>query len=307
MPGRLHQNDAPSLTLSSGINAGDTTIPVSESISGVETPISYTINSGGANEEIVTLTTKNTSTSPSQFEDVVRGCDGTADQSHSSGEVLTHEATARDLVDRRPLYAQTEIPPDENLVLYEDFRDISSLPPYMTVRKDDGGSGSVGVAGNTLKLTAGSGGNNSTFVTIDKQFRHPYRFIANVEGSNSSSGGYGMLFDYEDSSNFFIAKITKNNDTGIIQRNNGGTFSTVDSHQAWPASGTRMDRLEMHTGFRYQQKNFRAALYNNFEDSLLAKRDASQPFESNIGFMVEGYETLHVISFAVYESSYIAQ
>jgi hypothetical protein len=74
---------------------------VNQSITGVETPISYTINSGGANEEIVTLVDKNTSTSPSQFENCVRGCDGTADQSHSSGEVLTHEITARDFVTPR--------------------------------------------------------------------------------------------------------------------------------------------------------------------------------------------------------------
>jgi len=120
MPGRIHQNDAPALSLASSIAAGDTTIPVNESISSVETPISYVINSGGANEEIVTLTTKNTGTSPSQFEDVVRGCDGTADQSHSSGEVLTHEATARDLVDSD--FAYSEMGSPGRLEVAESFR-----------------------------------------------------------------------------------------------------------------------------------------------------------------------------------------
>jgi len=120
MPGRVHQNDAPSLSLASSLAAGATNIPVNQSITGVETPISYVINSGGANEEIVTLTSKNTSTSPSQFEDVVRGCDGTADQSHSSGEVLTHEATARDLVDKRNLHSQIQ-PPSSRLIAFADF------------------------------------------------------------------------------------------------------------------------------------------------------------------------------------------
>jgi hypothetical protein len=120
MPGRVHQNDAPALSLASSIAAGDTVIPVNQSITGVETPISYVINSGGANEEIVTLVDKNTSTSPSQFENCVRGCDGTADQSHSSGEVLTHEATARDLVDKRAVQGQI-LSPSDRLVAYDDF------------------------------------------------------------------------------------------------------------------------------------------------------------------------------------------
>jgi hypothetical protein len=93
---------------------------VNQSITGVETPISYTINSGGANQEIVTLVDKNTSTTPSQFENCVRGCDGTADQSHSSGEVLTHEATARDLVDKSVMHSQLR-KPSGRLVAFDDF------------------------------------------------------------------------------------------------------------------------------------------------------------------------------------------
>jgi hypothetical protein len=120
MPGRVHQNDAPALSLASSLAAGATTIPVNQSITGVETPISYTINSGGANQEIVTLVDKNTSTTPSQFENCVRGCDGTADQSHSSGEVLTHEATARDFVDKRAVHSQLR-KPSGRLVAFDDF------------------------------------------------------------------------------------------------------------------------------------------------------------------------------------------
>jgi hypothetical protein len=121
MPGRVHQNDAPALSLASSLAAGATTIPVNQSITGVETPISYTINSGGANQEIVTLVDKNTSTTPSQFENCVRGCDGTADQSHSSGEVLTHEATARDFVDSDVVYSNA-FSPSSRLIAYDDFR-----------------------------------------------------------------------------------------------------------------------------------------------------------------------------------------
>lgn len=68
MPGRVHQNDAPALSLASSLAAGATTIPVNQSITGVETPISYTINSGGANQEIVTLVDKNTSTTGTSAE-----------------------------------------------------------------------------------------------------------------------------------------------------------------------------------------------------------------------------------------------
>jgi len=120
MPGRVHQNDAPALSLASSLAAGATTIPVNQSITGVETPISYTINSGGANQEIVTLVDKNTSTTPSQFENCVRGCDGTADQSHSSGEVLMHEATARDFVDSD--FAYSEMGSPGRLEVAESFR-----------------------------------------------------------------------------------------------------------------------------------------------------------------------------------------
>jgi hypothetical protein len=234
MPGRLHQNDAPSLTLSSGINAGDTTIPVSESISGVETPISYTINSGGANEEIVTLTTKNTSTSPSQFEDVVRGCDGTADQSHSSGEVLTHEATARDFVDKAVLQSQIQ-KPSSRLAAFDDFRrpdgSVGSLKSDQSWSLNGGGSASI--SGNLLSVSSnGNGPQTITWPTSNGFLRQQSLMYA------VGSSTVGLIWAYQDASNYVA--VTSDNvanpNLKIIKVVSGSTTIVTTGNSFGPTS-----------------------------------------------------------------------
>jgi hypothetical protein len=97
MPRRNYQNNAPALTLDSSITNSATTISVTEDISSVEVPLAYTIDPGGANEEYVVLVDKNTTTTPHQFENCIRGFDGSTAVSHSSGEALEHQVLGADL------------------------------------------------------------------------------------------------------------------------------------------------------------------------------------------------------------------
>lgn len=201
MPGRVHQNDAPALSLASSIAAGDSVIPVNQSISGVETPISYVINSGGANEEIVTLTSKNTSTSPSQFEDVVRGCDGTADQAHSSGEVLTHEATARDFVDRSAVHASMFAP--SQLDVFADFReDAANADGYVTA---SGHTMTVEQGGwsitNGVLKNDGSGAPDIITIPFSPSSNF-WTVVSDFVAANDKGYSGGVIIQWLDSSNY---------------------------------------------------------------------------------------------------------
>jgi len=216
MPGRIHQNDAPSLTLDSPISVGDTIIPVQESITGVETPISYVINSGGANEEIVTLTSKNTSTSPSQFEDVVRGCDGTADQSHSSGEVLTHEATARDLVDKN-LVNSFGFKPSKRLKVYEDF-DVPDQTGVGGFELQTGQSltvqqGGADIVDGSLRPTA-----DDTVITFSLPTGSDSVYLeALVKVSSNDQAPTGIIWSYNDLNNYHATRTKGDGSDALLE------------------------------------------------------------------------------------------
>jgi hypothetical protein len=225
MPGRVHQNDAPALSLASSLAAGDTAIPVNQSITGVETPISYTINSGGANEEIVTLTSKNTSTSPSQFEDVVRGCDGTADQSHSSGEVLEHEATERDLVDQGLLYSQIH-KPHSGVYMFDDFRGPQGyidgrVAPTGQTYTTRTGSSKFKIDGNGLLTPDGYG----EIITFPGDATSNYTRIE-LTLSTSGNFNFGVVIAYTDTNNYVAVKA---NSTPELIQVSGGSQSTLAS------------------------------------------------------------------------------
>lgn len=161
MPGRIHQNGAPALSLASDVSSNSKTFPVNQSIENVETPISYTISSGTSNEEIVTLVDKNTSAS--QFEGVVRGCDGTSAKPHASGEVLTHEATARDFVDKNVVHSQ----------LYAENRIVAAAD--FDVDGPVSADGYQIKTGQTISVESGSGEIDSGVLTPTST-----RFIARI-------------------------------------------------------------------------------------------------------------------------------
>jgi hypothetical protein len=213
------------LTLDSPISVGDTIIPVQESITGVETPISYTINSGGANEEIVTLVDKNTSTTPSQFENCVRGCDGTADQSHSSGEVLTHEATARDLVDQELLYSQV-YKPHSGIYMFDDFRGPQGyidgrVAPTGQTYTTRTGSSKFKIDGNGILKPDGY----SEVITFPGDDTANYTRIE-LTLSTSGSFNFGVVIAYTDTNNYVAVRA---NSTPELIQVSGGTESVLAS------------------------------------------------------------------------------
>jgi hypothetical protein len=193
---------------------------VNQSITDVETPISYVINSGGANEEIVTLTSKNTSTSPSQFEDVVRGCDGTADQSHSSGEVLTHEATARDFVDAAILDSQID---PRKVTHFASFSSDAASPDGYEIASGH----QLTVQQGAWEIKNGVLKNTSTPALITfPQTQKVGTFVSKISPTRYAQGG--SVLDYEDDQNFLWADFPKNTKLSVdLKEKYKGTITTI--------------------------------------------------------------------------------
>lgn len=94
MPARNYANGAPLLTLSSGVNASDTTLTVSSTTGYPTAPFTIALERGTVNEEVVLCTAKSGTTFT-----VTRGYDGTTGKSHSSGAAVEHTTSAVDYAD----------------------------------------------------------------------------------------------------------------------------------------------------------------------------------------------------------------
>lgn len=239
MPGRIHQNDAPALSLASDVSSNSKTFPVNQSIENVETPISYTISSGTSNEEIVTLVDKNTSAS--QFEGVVRGCDGTSAKPHASGEVLTHEATARDFVDKRVVQSQI-IKPSKRLVAFDDFDRSQRL-----LGGDDAPSGQTwqDPTGDHWKIESGRAFADSN---IRRPAYLPYtptqdQYFVDGLVYNAGNRGQGLIISYQDKDNFIVGYVRSNPGLQIVSAGSSSTLKEAGYSFRVPFSGTHELRV----------------------------------------------------------------
>jgi hypothetical protein len=104
VPNRYYSSTAGAMTLSAGIAAGDTSITVS-TVTGLPTSYPYTLvlDAGSGSEEIVDVTNASGTTLT-----VARAKDGTSAQSHSSGAVVRHMMSARDLREPQDHMAATQ-------------------------------------------------------------------------------------------------------------------------------------------------------------------------------------------------------
>lgn len=281
MPGRIHQNDAPALSLASDVSSNSKTFPVNQSIENVKTPISYTISSGTSNEEIVTLVDKNTSASPSQFEGVVRGCDGTSAKPHASGEVLTHEATARDFVDADILDSETD---PRTVTHYGHFpEDASSVDGYKIVSGHQ-----LTVQQGTWEIKNGVLKNTSTPALITfPQTQKKGNFVSKISPSRYATGG--PVLDYEDNQNFLWADFPKNTKLSVnLQEKYQGAISRIKKgnntggsmvNATIKATYIRSDKY----GLRGQYKTSTGAGFSFGENSLTDKALQDQ---LNMGYYV---------------------